>query len=73
MRRANADRSARVKPSVSTVVLDAAGQARLSEAMALLGADDAREVIAQALEELVERQRFLALVAKHETAHPESA
>lgn len=59
------------KPTAArrSVPLDAQGEAHLREAMALMGIDDPAEVVRAALEELVERQRFLALVAKHEKAH----
>ncbi len=41
-------------------------QARLHEAMALMGESDPEQVLSLALEELLQRQRFLALVERHE-------
>ncbi len=40
-------------------------QARLQEAMALMGESDPELVLSLALEELLQRQRFLALVQRH--------
>lgn len=48
------------------VALEGRDAARLHEAMALLGNVHAEEVLSLALEELVQRQRFLALVHRHE-------
>lgn len=73
MSRPTSDTSGRVPTSGVRVALDASVERLLSDAMALLGTDDAAAVIGRALEELVERQRFLALVAKHEKAASDSA
>ena len=49
-----------------TVRLTAAAQARLEEVMRLMNLDAPERALEVALEELAERQRFLALVDAHE-------
>lgn len=52
-----------------TVRLSTEEQRLLREAMDLTKSQDAQAVLRLALEELVERQRFLNWVAAHEDAH----